>query len=288
MRPRRRCRRAPAPAHGRRLAGPVVLGLARWRPRRSLALGGGPALRAPGAAAAAARCGSSSPAPTAPEVASNYPWPAAISPDGGTLVYAVPSEAAQMLYSRRMDQLEGHPIPGTPAATQPLFSPDGQWLAFEAGGKERKVRLDGSAPVTIAEGGGNNGADWTTADELVAGRPDTRTGSRTSSVAGGELAQFTQPDSAKGELDHLWPIALPDGRTSCSPSGPAPWRRPGWRWRRWTTAPSPRWASRASARWRVLDGTLVYVQADGAVMAVPLDVPARLAGRPCRCSTRCP
>ncbi|HEY6223522.1 MAG TPA: protein kinase, partial [Gemmatimonadales bacterium] len=100
----------------------------------------------------------------------NFPWPAAISPDGNTLVYSVASPGgAPVLYARHLAQIEGRPIPGTTGASQPLFSPDGQWLAFEADGKEKKVLLDGSAPVTIAAGGANNGVDWTSTNELVIG-----------------------------------------------------------------------------------------------------------------------
>ncbi|MEK7403069.1 MAG: serine/threonine-protein kinase, partial [Gemmatimonadota bacterium] len=67
-----------------------------------------------------------------------FPWPAAISPDGGTVVYSVGSPTGgSMLYSLRTDQLEPRPIPGSAGGFQPLFSPDGQWLAFEIGGKEK-------------------------------------------------------------------------------------------------------------------------------------------------------
>ena len=54
--------------------------------------------------------------------------------------------------------------------TSRISPPDGKWLAFEAGGKERKVRLDrGSAPVMIADASGANGADWTADNEIVLG-----------------------------------------------------------------------------------------------------------------------
>src|ERR1043166_4826941 len=140
--------------------------------------------------------------------------PAAISPDGSMLVYAVARPgAAVMLYARRLNQVEPQPIPGTENGSQPLFSPDGQWLAFEADAKEKKVRLDGSAPVTIAAGGSANGADWTTRGELVLGSTGKNRGLSRVSVAGGELAAITQPDTAKGDTDHLWPIAAPDGRS---------------------------------------------------------------------------
>jgi Tol biopolymer transport system component/tRNA A-37 threonylcarbamoyl transferase component Bud32 len=215
------------------------------------------------------------------QVAFGYPWPAAISPDGGTLVYSVGYRGGTILYARRSDQIDGHPIPGTENASQPLFSPDGEWLAFEAEGKEIKVRLDGSAPVTIADGGADNGADWTTTGELVTGATGEHAGLMKVSVAGGELTQFTRPDSTKGVTEHDWPIAAPDGRHVV--------------FTLWSGALSRSKLAIASLDdgtvteldvkgirpLAVLDGVLVYLQADGAVMAVPIDVPGRkVTGKP--------
>jgi serine/threonine-protein kinase len=216
------------------------------------------------------------------EVTGNYPWPAAISPDGGTVVYSVTQPGGgRMLYYRRMDQLDGRPIPGTLGASQVLFSPDGGWIAFEADGNERKVRLDGSAPATIAAGGGNNGADWTTTDQLVVGATGTRHGLLRVGVAGGELTEFTHPDSARGEVDHLWPIATPDGRAVVF----TVWKGGLGTARLAMTSldggPVTPLDLNGIRPLRVLDGTLIYVQADGGVMAVPLDAGRRrLAGTP--------
>jgi serine/threonine-protein kinase len=212
----------------------------------------------------------------------NYPWPAAISPDGGLVVYSVAGPGAStVLYARRADQLEGHPIPGTTNGTQPLFSPDGRWLAFEAGGMEKKIRLDGSAPVTIAPGGAANGADWTTTNELVVGATGKAHGLSRVSVAGGELAPFTVPDSARGEVEHIWPIATPDGH--------------GVVFIIWSGAlltselaitsldggPVARLGLKGIRPLAVVGHTLVYVQADGTVMAVELDPPhRRVEGKP--------
>jgi serine/threonine-protein kinase len=210
------------------------------------------------------------------------PWPAAISPDGGTVVYSVAGNAtSSMLYLLRTDQLEAHPIPGTTDATQPYFSPDGTWLGFEALGKERKVRLDGSAPVTIADGSANNGADWTVGDEIVLGATGGFHGLSRVSAAGGEAVALTQPDTAHGERDHLWPIALPDGRTVVF----AIWSGSLTTSRLAITAlddgavvPLGIQGIRPLA---VLDGMLLYLQADGAVMAVSLDARRkRVNGRP--------
>ena len=211
-----------------------------------------------------------------------YPWPAAISPDGGTVVYTVAQDANTVaLYALRTDQLEPRPIPGTTDAFEPHFSPDGKWLAFGQDGKERKVRLDGSAPVTIATAGAANGAAWTTSDQIVMGSYGATHGLSHVSAAGGEPVALTEPDTANGKTDHIWPIALPDGKSvvfviwsgSLSTSELAitflddgkvtPLRIQGIR------------------PLAVLDGMLVYLQADGTVMAVKLDARGRkLAGRP--------
>jgi len=203
----------------------------------------------------------------------NYPWPAAISPDGGTLVYTVASAAqpAGQLYALRSDQLQPTPIPGTAGAYQPYFSPDGSWLAFEQAGKERKVRLDGSQPVTITSAGGANGADWTVRDQIVFGAQGPFHGLSIVSAAGGDAVALTRPDTARGERDHLWPIAAPDGRSvvfviwtgSNASSRLAVATIPGGR-----VTPLGVAGIRPLA---VLEGTLLYVQADGEVMAVRLD-----------------
>jgi eukaryotic-like serine/threonine-protein kinase len=215
-------------------------------------------------------------------VVENYPWPAAISPDGDLVVYSVAGAGANtMLFFRRSDQLEGHPIPGTLGASQPLFSPDGRWVAFEANGMEKKVRLDGSAPVGIAQGGGANGADWTTTDELVVGATDKTHGLSRVSAAGGELAPFTVPDSSRGEADHLWPIGTPDGRAVVFTLWYGALPRSELAIVSLDGGPIARLGLKGIRPLAVVDRTLVYVQAEGAVMAVDLDVPhRRVEGRP--------
>jgi serine/threonine-protein kinase len=215
-------------------------------------------------------------------VGAGSPRPAAISPDGSQLVYQVlRPNGTSILFLRRADQLEGRPIPGTENGSQPIFSPDGRWIAFEGYDLEKKVRLDGSAPVRIAAGGANNGADWTTRDELVVGATAGVHGLSRVSVAGGELAVFTRPDSSRGELDHLWPIGTPDGQAVIFTV-----------WHGALTSaelaivgteggPVTRLGLKAIRPLAVVDGTLICVQADGAVMAVPIDLrKRRLAGKP--------
>ena len=212
-----------------------------------------------------------------------YPWPAAISPDGRVVVYSVGQRGGEaMLYALRTDQLEGRPIPGTLGGFQPYFSPSGEWLAFQTGGsKEKKVRLDGSAPVTISDGGSANGSDWSMKDEIVIGAAMSFNGLSHVHAAGGELTEFTHPDTANGERQHVWPIATPDGEhvvfaiwhgsLSSSEFGIA------------TIGESrvTKLGVKGIRPLAVLDGRLVYVQDDGTVMAVGLDAGAgRVTGRP--------
>jgi Tol biopolymer transport system component len=202
----------------------------------------------------------------------NFPWPAAISPDGGTVVYSVAQNAtSSTLYALRTDQLEAHPIPGTSNAYQPYFSPDGSWLAFEMAGKERKVRLDGSAPVTIADAGAANGADWTPTNEIVLGAQGPFNGLSRVSAGGGTPVALTEPDTARGERQHVWPIALRDGKTIAFTIWSGGLGASRLALTSLNNGKVVRLGVPGIRPLAVLEGMLVYVQADGAVMAVSLD-----------------
>ncbi|MEO7367263.1 MAG: protein kinase, partial [Gemmatimonadaceae bacterium] len=201
----------------------------------------------------------------------NFPWPAAVSPDGGTVVFASAGTAGVQLYSLRTDQLEPRLIPGSVGGSQVLFSPDGEWVLFEAGGSLKKVRLDGSAPITITSAASNNGADWTIKDEILIGSEGTIHGLSKVSAAGGELVEFSKPESSNGESNYLWPIASPDGKNVV--------------FTRWkgslasadlATVPSDGGdvvpvGVKGIRPLAVFDRTLVYLREDAVVMAIHLD-----------------
>jgi hypothetical protein len=75
----------------------------------------------------------------------------AVSPDGTRLVYV----ADNQLYLRSLSDLEARPIPGTQQKTSPyyvpVFSPDGQSLAFYSTVDRaiKKIAVSGGAAVTI-------------------------------------------------------------------------------------------------------------------------------------------
>jgi serine/threonine-protein kinase len=69
-----------------------------------------------------------------------------LSPDGTRLAYL----SQDRLFTRRLDQSQGTELSGTQGAASPFFSPDGQWIAFAAGGKLKKISIArcGPSPVT--------------------------------------------------------------------------------------------------------------------------------------------
>jgi serine/threonine-protein kinase len=90
----------------------------------------------------------------------------AASPDGKRFAYI----ANQQIYIRAMDSLDAQPVPGTNEdPMEPVFSPDGQWLAYFTptnGASSRdwtlkKIAVAGGAAVTLAQlPAAPHGASW--------------------------------------------------------------------------------------------------------------------------------
>ena len=136
----------------------------------------------------------------------------ALSPDGTRLVYAGRTEgAAPRLYLRRIDQYDATPLPDTEGAYGPFFSPGGEWVAFFAGGKLKKVPLGGGTPVVICDAPSGRGGTWTSDGSIIfAARSTPGTGLSRVPGAGGTPETLTTPDHSKGERSHRWPEALHD------------------------------------------------------------------------------
>jgi serine/threonine protein kinase len=71
----------------------------------------------------------------------------AVSPDGSRLAYP----ANGRLYVRPMDQLDAKALGGTDGATNPFFSPDGEWVGFFADDKLKKVEVAGGTPTSLCD-----------------------------------------------------------------------------------------------------------------------------------------
>ena len=99
----------------------------------------------------------------APPLANVGPMMVAISPDGRTIVFA----GRDRLYRRHLDELEWQAIPGTENGVDPMFSPDGRWLAFENAVGLQRMPAGGGPMATIVDGAAIRGADWAPDDTIV-------------------------------------------------------------------------------------------------------------------------
>jgi serine/threonine-protein kinase len=108
-----------------------------------------------------------------------------------------------------MDDHHAVEMRGTEGASASFFSPDGEWVAFFAGGKLKKTRLDGGEPVTLCDAAAGRGGSWGEDGNIVVAR-DSFAGLSRVPATGGEPAPLTelQPD----ELTHRWPQILPGGK----------------------------------------------------------------------------
>jgi Tol biopolymer transport system component len=136
---------------------------------------------------------------------------AILSPDGTRLVFvAQGSNGKSRLLTRRLDQSEPVELRGSEGAFAPFFSPDGQGVAFFAGGKLKKTRVDtGGEPVVLCEAPAGRGGSWSEDGHIIAAL-DTRVGLSLVPSEGGRIVRLTT--LAPGEISHRWPQVLLGGK----------------------------------------------------------------------------
>src|SRR5579864_4485809 len=140
----------------------------------------------------------------------------ALSPDGNRLAVAVRGADGKVrLAGRRLDQSQLTPLAGTDGASSPFFSPDGQWIAFFAEGKLKKMAVQGGAPVTLSEAstytsgpfGRYPAGSWGDDGNIIA-MLNPASGLKRIPSAGGSPAPLSGLTKGEGEVD-TWPQVLP-------------------------------------------------------------------------------
>ena len=129
---------------------------------------------------------------------------AILSPDGTRLVYVSQSR----LFTRLLDQPKATEMAGTGGAYAPFFSPDGQWVAFFASEKLKKVSVQGGPATVLCNAPLPNGGSWGEDGAIIAALDNFGL----SRIPSGGGAATPVTELAAGEIIHRWPQILPGGR----------------------------------------------------------------------------
>ena len=191
-----------------------------------------------------------------------------IAPDGAAVVARENVQNGRLWLKRRGD-LEAAPIPGTERALNPEFSPDGQWIAFVADGKLKKIRVSGGATVTLADSaaGGYGGVTWLDDRALVYVSPNL--GELREIPAAGGTPVTVLRDSSGGGIGT--PVALPDRSGVLFQNCTSGCVTMGLHVLDLKTGAQKLLVADAAQGWLLPDGRLFYVRRDGVGLVAPFD-----------------
>jgi serine/threonine-protein kinase len=133
----------------------------------------------------------------------------AMAPDNSAIVFVDTIGGRKKLWLKDRAQIRPVPVQGTDGAEGPVFSPNGRWIGFVAGGKLLKVPREGGAPITLADSAGpypgvNVPAAWLDDGTLVFVHQDY--GLARVSEAGGPVAHLATEKEAGGKFFQVSPL----------------------------------------------------------------------------------
>ena len=205
----------------------------------------------------------------------------AISPDGRQLAYmGLGDDKRQQLMLRAIDEIVPRPLPETFDATNPIFSPDGKWVAFIRGNQIFKVGIDGSRPQLLAAAPANfGGMSWSSTGVIVVSGnvalyaiPD----------GGGQPRELVKPNRSAGELYFFSPLVVDDEGVvlyAGSPSSSATGAKV--QMASLKTGEHVSLGVAGSQPLGITDGVLTYVTPAGVIMGAPFDARTKkLTGPP--------
>jgi Tol biopolymer transport system component len=173
----------------------ATVGVAIWRSNRGVAPSDAPLLRlsiAPG-----------------PEAA--FPEMPAISPDGSHVAFsAVSPDGIQRLWIWSTESARSLTVGATDGAVLPFWSPDSRHVAFFAGGKLKKVDVNGGEPQVLADAPSGAGGSWNR-NGVIIFAPAGAGGLHRVAAVGGTSTPLTTIAPGATVATHRRPWFLPDG-----------------------------------------------------------------------------
>jgi serine/threonine-protein kinase len=197
--------------------------------------------------------------------------PITISADGKVIVFRDSTQAG-LLWMKTRHELEAVPITGTEGARHPVISPDGQWIAFVADGKLKKIRPAGGTAITLSDSadGGLGGVSWLDDNTLAFVGPTISMISTVPAAGGAGTVVMNAEFLAGFGLGR--PTPLPDGRgvlfAACS-SGCV---IQDMYVQEFGAGDPIRILQDAGDAWILPNGDLFYVRRDGAGLVAPFDL----------------
>jgi eukaryotic-like serine/threonine-protein kinase len=196
----------------------------------------------------------------------------ALSADGRTIVFSDTVGGTRQLWIKTADRAEPEPLTGTIGGRAPTFSPDGEWIAFAAEGRIRKVPRAGGSAVTIADTAQVDFPTVAWLDGGIVAFSDQSFGLRLVPEDGGPTRGFTWLDSIGMGVVSLGP--LPGGRRmlvalctfGCPSSRLVVMDTETGEWEALSDD--------VIRAWHLVDGRVVFVRPDGGVFSAPFDVEA--------------
>ena len=137
----------------------------------------------------------------------------AIARSGDRIAYVARRGSTTALCYRRLDEGAPHVLTGTEGASQPFFSPDGEWIGFFAGGALKKVAVAGGSPVVITRVGAARGAVWATNGHILFADRDAPMLRSVPASGGAPSSRLSAPDGL------YWPSLLPGEQWVVGSSG---------------------------------------------------------------------